>query len=68
MNSASQITIREWFALPKAERHHRVARFRAADTELQQYQPSGRQEDETYHLLNGALNDLWPTVPWWWRQ
>jgi len=30
--------------------------------------PPGREEDETYLRLNGRVNDLWPTVPWWWRR
>jgi hypothetical protein len=62
------ITIRQWFSLPKAERRWRVACFKAADDALQAYFPPGREEDETYLRLNGRVNDLWPTVPWWHRQ
>jgi hypothetical protein len=68
MNRARQITIRQWFALPKSERARRVAGFRAADAALQEYRPPGRQEDETYLSLNGRVNDLWGTVPWWCRR
>jgi hypothetical protein len=68
MNTSGQITIRQWFRLPKAERRRRIAGFRAADAALQAYRPPGRAEDETYLRLNGRVNDLWPGVPWWWRQ
>jgi len=68
MNSSGQITIRQWFRLPKAERAERIAAFKNADYELQAYFPPDREEDETYRELNGRVNDLWPTVPWWWRQ
>jgi len=65
---ASQITVRQWFRLPKAERQRRIAEFKTADDALQAYFPPGRDEDEMYLRLNGRVNDLWPTVPWWWRQ
>jgi hypothetical protein len=68
MNTSGQITVRQWFRLPKAERQRRVTEFRAADAALQAYHPPGGGEDETYLLFNGRVNDLWPTVPWWCRQ
>jgi hypothetical protein len=68
MNLRGQITVREWFRLPKPERRRRVADFRIADAALQDYRPPGRIEDERYRELNGRVNDPWPTVPWWWRQ
>ena len=68
----SQITIRQWFALPKAERRARAETFRAADEALQANgdaeQAAGiREETGEYHRLNGRVNDLWPTVVWWIR-
>ncbi len=65
--SAGQVTVRQWFRLPRSERARRIAEFRAADEALQAYRPPGRVEDETYHRLNGEVNRLWPTVPWWRR-
>ena len=65
---ASQITVRQWFRLPKAERKRRIAEFKTADDALQAYVPPGREEDATFLRLNGRVNDLWPTVPWWWRR
>jgi hypothetical protein len=65
---ARQVTVRQWFRLPKHERRLRVAEFKAADEALQEYRPPSRQEDEIYLALNGRVNDLWPGVPWWWRQ
>jgi hypothetical protein len=62
-----QVTIRQWFRLPKDERLNRIHAFKAADEALQAYFPPGRDEDETYLRLNGRVNDLWPTVPWWCR-
>ena len=67
MNTEGQITVRQWFALPEAERRARAEMFRKADVELQAYYPPGREEDEIYLWLNGRVNDLWPTVPWWVR-
>ena len=67
MDRCRQIRVRDWFRLPKDERKRRIARFRAADEALQEYRPPRRQEDETYLILNGRVNDLWGTVPWWWR-
>ena len=64
----AQVTIRQWFRLPLTERQRRVAAFKTADAALQEYRPPGRQEDERYHELNGRVNDLWPTVPWWCRR
>jgi hypothetical protein len=73
MNTNGQVTVRQWFALPKAERKRRVAEFKAADYALQdnadaERKAGIREETETYHELNGRVNDLWPTVPWWHRQ
>lgn len=73
MNRAGQITTLQWFRLPAWERQHRVAEFRAADEALQinsyEEERAGVQEEtETYHILNGRVNDLWPTVPWWCRR
>jgi hypothetical protein len=72
MSTAAKITVRQWFALPKPERAHRIAAFRAADAALQSYDGpdgSGRfsDDDETYNVLNDRVNELWPTLPWWWR-
>jgi hypothetical protein len=67
VNTQGQITIRQWFKLPGAERGGRAQTFRDADEALQAYEPPGREEDETYLRLNGRVNDLWPTVPWWIR-
>jgi len=69
----SQITIRQWCRLPKAERQWRIARFKAADIALQvnseaERKAGFREETGTYHELNGRVNDLWPTVPWWCRR
>jgi hypothetical protein len=65
------ISTRKWFRLSKAERTWRVREFRAADRSLQAYDgPDGTgltEEDETYLDLNGRVNDLWATVPWWHR-
>jgi len=49
--NGTQITLREWFRLPKTERQHRIAVFREADEALQSYRPPSRQEDETYLRL-----------------
>jgi hypothetical protein len=68
MSAPGQVTIRQWLRLPKAERAARIAAFKTADAELQAYFPPGRVEDETYLRVNGRVNDLWPTVPWWWRR
>jgi hypothetical protein len=68
MSTAGQVTVRQWLRLPKAERAARIAAFKTADEALQAYFPPGRAEDETYLRLNGWVNDLWPTVPWWWRR
>ena len=68
MNTKDQVTVVQWFRLPKAERRRRVTEFRAADRALQAYEPPGREEDDIYLRLNGRVNELWPTVPWWWRQ
>ena len=62
-----QVTIRQWFALPKAERERRKAEFRAADDALQAYFPPGGAEDETYLRLIRRVDDLWATIPWWCR-
>jgi hypothetical protein len=58
--------------LSKAERAARVKAFRTADRELQEYDGPGNaglysDEDPTYVRLNGKVNELWTTVPWWWR-
>lgn len=76
MNTEGQVTIRQWFRLPRYERAARIAEFKNADNELQanseaEYQANGRkpvEESERYLELNGRVNDLWPTVPWWWRR
>jgi hypothetical protein len=73
VNTSGQITVRQWFRLPKAERRRRAAAFREADEALQangdaeQAAGIGWETDE-YLRLNGRVNDLWPTVPWWCRQ
>jgi hypothetical protein len=67
MNKQCQITAWQWFRLPALERSRRVTEFRAADAALQAHQPPDNEEDEMYLLFNGRVNDLWPTVPWWWR-
>jgi hypothetical protein len=68
-----QVTVREWLALPRHERDRRKAEFRAADEALQVNSEAEEQagvtgETETYHVLNGRVNDLWGTVPWWCRR
>jgi hypothetical protein len=68
-----QVTARQWFRLPKYERERRAAEFRAADEALQingeaEELAGVQDETETFHLLNGRVNDLWPTVPWWCRR
>jgi len=73
MNTVGQVTIRQWFRLPRYERERRIAEFKNADNELQanseaERKAGIREETETYHELNGRVNDLWPTVPWWHRQ
>jgi hypothetical protein len=73
VNTAGQITVRAWLTLPKAERDARAAEFRDADNALQDNADrelhAGWTEVETpeYLKLNHAVNDLWPTVPWWIR-
>lgn len=72
MNTVGQITVREWFALPKIERRARAAAFRDADGALQDNGDLERAagidyETGTYLDLNDKVNDLWPTVPWWVR-
>lgn len=68
MNTSGRITVRRWFGLPKAERRRRILEFRTADAALQAYRAPGRQETLEYLELNGRVNDLWPTVPWWCRR
>ena len=73
MNTSGQITVRQWFALPKAERERRAGEFQRADFALQvnseaEQRAGVREETEMYHVLNGRVNDLWPTVPWWVRR
>jgi hypothetical protein len=68
-----QVTVREWFGLPRWEREHRMTEFRAADEALQvnsyeEERAGVTEETETYHVLNGRVNDLWGTVPWWCRR
>jgi hypothetical protein len=72
MNTSGQITVRGWFALPGPERRARAERFREADEALQANGDAEQAagigwETEEYHRLNGRVNDLWPTVPWWVR-
>jgi len=70
---ARQVTVRQWFRLPRAERKRRIAEFRAADEALQansdaEFRAGIGHETEEYLRLNGRVNDLWPTVPWWNRR
>jgi hypothetical protein len=72
VNTEGQITVRQWFRLPKAERQRRAAGFRAADEALQANgdaeQAAGIDwETDEYLRLNARVNDLWPAVPWWIR-
>jgi len=72
VNTAGQITVRQWFRLPKAERQRRVTEFREADEALQANGDAEQAagigwETDKYLRLNGTVNDLWPTVPWWVR-
>ena len=67
MNTSGQITVRQWFALPKAERQRRVTEFRAADRAMQACE-LGPEEDELFDELNDRFWDLRPTVPWWARE
>ena len=72
MNKTGQITVRQWFALPKDERVRRAYAFRKADMALQDNGDREKAagidwETEEYLELNGRVNDLWPTVPWWCR-
>jgi len=72
VNTQGQVTVREWFRLPKAERRARAETFRVADWALQANgdaeQAAGIDwETEEYLRLNHRVNDLWPTVPWWVR-
>jgi hypothetical protein len=73
VNTQGQITVWQWFRLPVAERSRRVTEFRAADAALQingeaEDQAGVQEETETFRILNGRVNDLWPTVPWWCRR
>jgi len=73
VNTCGQVTIRQWFRLPKAERQRRIAAFETADDALQanseaERKAGIREETETYLNLNDKVNELWPTVPWWHRQ
>lgn len=63
MNTSGQITVREWFALPKAERRARAEAFRSADEALQAN--GDREETWESSWLNDRVGDLLPTVPWW---
>jgi hypothetical protein len=72
-----QVTAREWFRLPKHERDRRAAEFRSADDalrlnseaeELAEELAGVMEETESFHVLNGRVNDLWGTVPWWCRR
>ena len=72
MNTNGQITVRQWFRLPKDERIRRAAAFREADGALQDNGDREKAggicwETGEYLRLNGIVNDLWPTVPWWCR-
>ncbi len=64
--TGTQVTVRQWFRLPRAERARRIAAFRAADEALQALSPHP-EDDETYLRLNAEVDRLWPTVPWWRR-
>jgi len=63
-----QVTLREWFRLPKAERTAARDTFRGAlhdlwfNSEVQCRQGIDYETD-TYHALNDRVNDLWGTVP-----
>ena len=67
MNTPGQVTVRQWFRLPKDERQRRVTEFRAADRALQACELPGPAEDELFGELDGRFWDLRPTVPWWCR-
>ena len=67
MNKSGQITVRQWFRLPKRERQRLVTEFRAADAALQACEPPGGDEDATYFRFHDQFSELWPTVPWWCR-
>lgn len=67
-----QVSMREWFRLPRHERARRAWEFRAVADALavnsEAEEAAGvTEETETYHVLNGRVNDLWGTVPWWCR-
>jgi hypothetical protein len=61
----------DWVRMPSHVRAERSERFHVAVSKLctdseRRYQANGRkpvEETEEYHRLNGAVNDLWETVP-----
>jgi len=68
-----QITLVQWFRLPKAERKHRLAGLRAAAGDLQdnryaEYLAGIDEETERDRKLSDDLDDLQATVPWWRRR
>jgi hypothetical protein len=72
VNTTGQITVRAWLRLPRQERAARAAAFRRADEALQANgdaeQAAGIDwETPANQWLNAAVNDLWPSVPWWIR-
>ena len=74
--STSQITVWQWFRLPRAERERRVTEFRAAVAGLEIIRdatggamvPAGSATGLALDDLAGRVNDLWPAVPWWCRR
>lgn len=68
-----QVTVREWFRLPGAERRRRTEEFRAADLALRINAEAEELagtigETQLNAILNGRVCDLWGSVPWWCRQ
>ena len=74
MNTQGQVTIRQWFRLPEWERRIRVAQFKAADQALRETAKWERRlkisGEKTQPRLNleKRVDELRPTVPWWWRR
>ena len=73
MNTQGQVTIRQWFRLPKQHRRIRVAQFKAARRDLRETAKWERRlkisGEKTQPRLNleKRVDELRPTVPWWWR-
>ena len=74
MNTQGQVTIRQWFRLPKQHRRIRVAQFKAARQDLRETAKWERRlkisGEKTQPRLNleKRVDELRPTVPWWCRQ